>query len=118
MTQGIGKIPGKYSLKYDENDQPVAHPPCPIAAALGDPTKKKLVRLEEMDIIKKVPVGAPTPWSSALHVVHKKNMSPDKDVRITIDPKDFNKALLCEYHPMNTLEQVTNGTNGSKFFQY
>lgn len=72
VTQGIGKIPGKYSLKYDENVQPVAHPPCPIAAALGDPTKKKLVRLEEMDIIKKVPVGAPTPWSSALHVVHKK----------------------------------------------
>ena len=31
---------GKYALKIDENAQPVAHPPRPIPAALGDATKK------------------------------------------------------------------------------
>ena len=72
--------------------------------------------MEKMNIVQKVPVGSPTPWCSALHVVHKKNTSPDVDVRITIDPKDLNKALLREYHPMTTLEEVTTRTNGSNLF--
>ena len=63
--------------------------------------------MEKMNIVQKVPVGSPTPWCSALHVVHKKNTSPDDDVRIKIDPKD---------HPMTTLKEVTTRTNGSKFF--
>ena len=100
VTQGVGKIPGKYALKIDENAQPVAHPPRPIPAALRDATKKKLDEMEKMNIVQKVPVGSPTLWCSALHVVHKKNTSPDVDVRITIDPKDLNKVLLREYHPM------------------
>ena len=80
VTQGVGKIPGKYALKIDENAQPVAHPPRPIPAALRDATKKKLDEMEKLNIVQKVPVGSPTPWCSALHVVNKKNMSPDVDV--------------------------------------
>ena len=49
-------------------------------------------------------------------MVHKKNTSPDVDIRITIDPKDLNKALFREYHSLTTLKEVTTRTNGSKFF--
>ena len=116
VFQGVGKIPGKYDLKCDPNAKPVAHPPRPIPAALREPARAKLIQLESMGIIEKVPVGVPTAWCSALHVVTKKSSGPDKDVRITIDPKDLNRALLREYHPMCTIEEVTTRTDKSKFF--
>ena len=116
VFQGVGKIPGQYSLVCDQNVKPVAHPPRPIPAALREPARAKLDQLEKMEIIKKVPVGEPTAWCSALHVVHKKSSGPEKDVRITIDPRDLNKALLREYHPMSTIEDVTTRTNNSKYF--
>ena len=56
------------------------------------------------------------PWVSALHVVNKKSLGPQRDVRITIDPQDLNRALLREYHPMSTIEEITTRTDGSKCF--
>ena len=116
VFQGVGKIPGKYDLKCDPTAKPVAHPPRPIPAALREPARAKLIQLESMGIIEKVPVGEPTAWCSAMHVVNKKSSGPGKDVRITIDPKDLNDVLLREYHPMCTIEEVTTRTDGSKFF--
>ena len=118
MFQSVGKIPGEYFLVCDQNVKPVAHPPRPIYQHLyiREPARDKLDQLEQMKIIKKVPVGEPTAWYSALHVVHKKSSGPEKDVRITIDPRDLNKALLREYHPMSTIEDVTTRTNNSKYF--
>ena len=73
--------------------------------------------MSKAGIIEKVPVGKPTPWCSNMHVVHKKGgSSTNPDVRITIDPQDLNKALLREFHPMTTLEDVITRTDGSKFF--
>ena len=72
--------------------------------------------MEDLGIIEKIPVGTPTPWCNSLHLVLKKNRSPEVDVRITIDPKDLNKAFQWEYHPINTIEKVITRFNGSKFF--
>ena len=72
--------------------------------------------MTKLDIIEKIPVGKPTAQCSHMHVVHKKSSWPNADVRITIDPQDLNKALLREYHPMTTLEDVITRTDGSKFF--
>jgi hypothetical protein len=69
-----------------------------------------------MNILEKVKVGEPYPWCSQLHVVNKKTTSPQKDVRITIDPRELNKALLREYYPMKTIEEIITRTDGSKFF--
>ena len=112
---GIGKIPGKWSLHLDPDykDGPIAHGPRPLPAALQEKTKNQLDYLEKHGIITKVPKGTPTPWCSQLHVVHKKD---GKSVRICIDPKFLNRALLREYHPLNTLEQVLTKTNGSQYF--
>ena len=113
VNEGVGCIPGEYSLKCDDSVKPVAHPPRPVPAALREAVKAKLKSLEECGIIERVPVGTPTPWCSSLHVVLKKNR---KDVRITIDPKDLNRALLREYHPILTVEDVITRTHGSKYF--
>jgi hypothetical protein len=90
VTKGIGKIPGQYALKCNPNAKPVAHPPRPIPAALREPAKKKLDEMESLGIIAKIPVGVPTPWCSSLHIVVKKNVNPETDVRVTIDPRDLN----------------------------
>jgi hypothetical protein len=116
VTQGIGCIPGEYTLKFDSSVTPVAHPPRPIPAALREAVKAKLAALERDGIIEKVPVGIPTPWCSSLHTVLKKKTEGKTDVRITIDPKDLNRALLREFHPINTVEDVITRTSGSQFF--
>ena len=108
---GLGKVPGEVSLKIDPSFTPVAHPPRPIPAALREKAKAKLDHLEELAIIERVPVGTPTPWCSSLHIVPKKN----NDVRITIDPRDLNAALIREYHPTNTVEQVAQRVCGAKY---
>jgi transposase InsO family protein len=118
VFSGIGKIPGDYTLSIDPNAPPVALNARPIPAALREATKNKLDELEKQDIIRKVPVGEPTPWCSALHVVPKRRKSDNQmvDVRITVDPRDLNKALKREFHPITSIEDVTTRTDGSKYF--
>ena len=121
VFQGIGRIPGDYSLQLIANARPVALNARPIPAALRDATRAKLDELESKDIIVKIPVGEPTPWCSALHVVPKKKTASQYqeskvEVRITIDPQHLNKALKREYHPITTIEDVTTRTDGSRYF--
>ena len=120
--QGIGKIPGEVSLKIDPSVTPVAHPPRPVPEALRGAVKDKLDQMEKEGILEKIPPGAPTPWCAPMHTVLKKPKSKGlgpitkDDVRITIDPRDLNQALMREFHPINTLEQVITKTHGSKLF--
>ena len=119
VFQGIGRIPGDYTLHVAPDARPVALNARPLPAALREPTRAKLCELEKKDIIVKVPVSEPTPWCSALHVVPKKKSNSDDgkvDVRITIDPQHLNKALKREYHPITTIEDVITRTDGSKYF--
>ncbi len=117
VFSGVGKIPGKYALHIDKNQNPVALNARPIPAALREATKEKLDELVRLDIISKIPVGEPTPWCSALHVVPKKKVDGGKlEVRITIDPRDLNKALMRERHPIATFEDVVTRTEGSRYF--
>ena len=55
---------------------------------------------------------------SPVHVVPKKNSTSDGnvDVRITIDKRDLNQALLREYHPIATVDDVMTRLEGNKLF--
>jgi hypothetical protein len=112
VFSGLGKVPGEVTLKVNPDVTPVAHPPRPVPVALRDKVQAKLQEMVDDDIIERVPVGTPTPWCSAMHVVMKK----DKSVRITIDPKDLNNALMREYHPTNTVEEVAQRCGRAKYF--
>ena len=48
-----------------------------------------------------------------MHVVHKQD---GKNVRVCIDPKFLNKALLRETHPIKTIEDVATKVGGSNYF--
>ena len=112
VFKGLGKVPGVVSLKVSDKITPVAHPPRPVPAALRKAVQDKLAELENEGIIEKIPVGEPSPWCSALHVVPKK----DGSVRLTIDPKDLNKALEREFHPTTTVEEVARKCGPAKYF--
>ena len=58
-----------------------------------------------------IKVEEPTEWVSSMVVALKK----DK-VRICIDPKDLNKAIKREHHPMKTVEEVVSTISGAKLF--
>ena len=62
-------------------NQLLIHPDL-LPAALREPARSKLDQLEQIKIIKKVPVGEPTAWCSALHAVHKKFSGPEQDVHV------------------------------------
>ena len=119
---GVGRIPGEVSLKIDPDAIPVAHPPRPVPEPLRGAIQEKLAQLERDGIIVKIPPGTSTPWCAPMHTVLKKSKMRDTgpitvdEIRMTIDPRDLNKALLREYHPINTVEQVITKAHGSKVF--
>ena len=45
----------------------------------------------------------PSPWVSLLTYHHKAN----ETLRVCLDPKDLNKATICEYLKSPTLEVIT-----------
>ncbi len=99
------KVPGEWHLSVDSEykDGPVSFGSRPIPAAMRGRTKEQREYLEKQVLLAKVPTGIPTPWCSQMHVVHKKD---GKSVRVCIDPKFLNKALMREYHPIRTLEDI------------
>lgn len=113
--ESLGCIPGEVHLSLDPNysDGPVSFHSRPIPVPLKEKTKEQLDFLEKHHIITKVPPGVPTPWCSQMHVVHKKD---GHNVRICIDPKFLNKALLREFHPIKTIEDIVANVQGSKLF--
>ena len=82
----------------------------PITVTLRETTKRKLDELEQFDIIQKIQVNSPYEWCSNLHKIPKKN----GDVRLTIDPRELNKVIRREFHPMSTIEAIATRVHGSK----
>lgn len=59
------------------------------------------------------PVSEPTEWVSSMVATHKKS---SEEIRLCIDPKDLNKALLRPHHPMRTVEEVASKMPDSSDF--
>ena len=101
VFKGIGLFPGEYTIKLDENIQPVIHPPRKVALALQDKLKTELDRMERNHIITRV--SDPTDWINSLAVVEKHN----GDLGVCLDPRDLNKAIMREHYRLSTLEDIT-----------
>ena len=67
---------------------------------------KKLDELSEKDIIEEVPEG-PSGWVSP---------KPDGDVRVCVDMRRANEAIVRERYPMPTVEEFLYDMNGSTVF--
>ena len=70
----------------------------------------KLKQLEELEVIEKVNV--PTNWINLLVAVEK----PNGDIRICLDMRQANRAILREKHPVPTLEETLQEISEEKVF--
>ena len=67
--------------------------------------------MEQKGVIKKVHV--PTEWVNSLVIVEKHDSN---DIRICLDPRNLNKAIQREHHPLPTIEDITTRLTGAKVF--
>ncbi|KAL9966531.1 hypothetical protein ACROYT_G024619 [Oculina patagonica] len=98
-------------LHIDESVKPVAQHVRRIPFGLREKVDKKLDELLELDIIEEVPEG-PSGWISPLVVVPK----GDGDVRVCVDMRWANEAIIRERHPIPTVEELLHDLNGSTVF--
>ena len=99
VFNGIGKL-HDYQLKVHVNPNipPIAQPPRRVPFHIRKVVDAKLRELEDLDIIESV--QGPTPWVSPLVAVPKAN----GEVRVCVDMRRANEAVIRERHPIPTLE--------------
>ena len=90
---------------------PIPQPVRRIPFGLREKEDKKLDELLQADIIEEVPEG-PSGWISPLVVAPKS----DGDVRVCVDMRRANEAIIRERHPIPTIEELLHDLNGSTVF--
>lgn len=78
--------------------------------ALLPKVKEKLEAMERNGII--IKRDEPTAWVNSMLVVEKK----DGSIRLCIDPRELNKAIMREHHSVPTFDDVLPQLSGKKFF--
>lgn len=87
-------------IPIDENAVPVAQPERRVPLALEAAVEEKLLSELNAGIIEKV--FGYSPWQSQIFPVPKK----DGSIRICVDKRNVNKAVLKETYPLPTVEQI------------
>ena len=106
----LGTLSGLQHLKVDNNVQPVIMPDRRVPISLRPKLKTELDRLASLGVI--APVEEPTPWLSQLVIASKTN----GDIRICLDPRELNKALLREHFTLPILEDTLHELGQSRVF--
>ena len=111
VFNGVGKLKD-YQLKVHLNLDitPVAQPQRRLPFHVRKDVEKKLQELQDLDIIEDV--EGPTPWVSPLVAVPKSN----GDVRVCVDMRRANEAVIRERHPIPTLEETLAALHGAAVF--
>lgn len=112
VSQGLGCLPGKYHISVDASVPPVVRPPRRVPHSKRVPLKKELDRMENVDIVEKVPLNEPADWVSSLVYVDK----PDGSIRVCLDPKDLNVAMKREHYPLPVVDDITTSCSGATLF--
>ena len=110
VFHGLGKLKDfKLEIPIDRKVNPVAQPLRRPPFNLRQRIERKLEELEKMDVI--VKATGPTPWISPIVIVPKEN-----DIRLCIDMRQANTAIIRERHPIPTVDGVLHDLNQSKIF--
>lgn len=110
FRENVGQMEGEYRIRIDSEADPVQNAPRRVPVALRDKLKETLDDLQQQDII--TAVTTPTAWINSMVVVPKANGK----LRICLDPKDLNRAILREHYPLPTIEDVATRLHGAKVF--
>ena len=95
----IGTLEGRVHLSLDETVLSVVLPARNVPVSLRACAKRELNRMPHLGVI--LFIDEHTDWASQIVVVDRKS---DNHVRMCIDPKYLNNALLHEHHYLPTLE--------------
>ena len=105
---GIGKLNDfQLQLPVDKSLPPVAQAPCRILFHILKAVQTKLDELETLGIIE--PVKGPTLWVSPPVAVPK----PNGDIRVCVDMRQANSAIIRERHPILTIEETLQKLQGN-----
>ena len=106
----IGALPGTYKIPTCEDTIPCKDAPRSVPESQRETLRKELQRMQDIGIIEKV--NRPTDWVSSIVIVGK----PNGDVRICLDPKRLNDAIIREHHYTQKLEDVLPQMSHAKVF--
>ena len=111
LFKGLGKLKDfQLQLPIDRDVKPVAQKLRRVPFSVQPAVEAKLEELLEQDIIEKV--TGPTPWVSPIVCIPKK----DKQIRLCVDMRQANKAIIRERHPMPTIDDLLHEMNGAVMF--
>ncbi|XP_077971377.1 uncharacterized protein LOC120341791 [Styela clava] len=103
LFEGIGLLKDyKLTLNIDKTVKPIAQSLRRIPYALRDKVDAKIDEMLKADLMEKAPEGTWSSWISPLTVDHKK----DGDIRICVDMRRANQAILRERQPIPTVEDL------------
>ena len=106
----IGDMSGEYNIKTNSSIPPVQHGRCKVPIEHKAEIEKELNEMVRQGII--VKQMELTPWVSSLTYPKK----PNGKLRICLDPKDMNKAIIRENHKAPTLEEIAHVLTGATKF--
>ena len=106
----IGDMSGEYDIKTDSSVPPVLHGRCKVPIEYKEEIEKELGEMVQQEIIAKQ--TDPTPWVSSLTYPKKANGK----LRICLDTKDLNKAIIWENHKAPTLKETAHILTGATKF--
>ena len=110
VYKGVGKLRDvQVTIHTDPEVRPIAQPLRRTPYQLRQKVDRKIQELLKMDIIE--PVEGPTPWVNPVVIVPKGD-----DIRLCIDMRRANEAIVRERHPIPTTDDVLHNMNGSKMF--
>ena len=110
LFTGIGCIPGRYSIKLKEDAKPVIRGCTKIPFAKRDKVKQAIdIAVAQHVMVKQ---NEPTEWVNSLSVVDK----PDGSIRLCLDPRPLNKAIMREHYSMPTRDDLIVNLADSKWF--
>ena len=106
----IGDMQGEYNTKTDLTVPPVQHGRQKVPIEYKEEIEKELAEIVWQRIITKQ--TEPTPWVSSLTYPKKANGK----LRICLNPKNLNKAIIHENHKAPTLEEIAHVLMGTTKF--
>ena len=113
LYEGVGLLKDfSVKLHIDDSVPPVAKPHRRIPINLREKVEDKLRQLEKDGIIEKA--DGPTPWVSQ-PLFPPKSDDPT-DIRMCVDMRSANKAILRTRHITPTIEEIVSDLNGAVKF--
>ena len=110
---GVGQLKNHVvKLRVDQGIKSVAEPPRRIPYPLKSRVDEVINEVVSYRVIEEHPNGEHAPWVSNIVIPPKDN----GDIRITLDAKNVNKALMAPNFPISRQEDIKAKLSGAKVF--